>query len=137
MKKQILIIGTMFIGSFIVLSMTLLNSNLQDPWEVPAKYEKMENPYANATDDERIGRILYTKHCKSCHGSKGIGDGKKAESLDTEVGDFTDASFKDQTDGSLYYKTFFGRDEMPSFKKKIPDAEDQWLIINYLRTLGE
>jgi len=24
---------------------------------------------------------------------------------------------------------------MPAFEKKIPDAEDRWLIVNYLRTL--
>jgi len=118
-----------------MLSMTLIKSNLQDPWEVPAKYEKMVNPYADAADDERIGRVLYSKHCKSCHGTKGKGDGTKAKSLDTPAGDFTDASFKNQTDGSLYYKTFIGRDDMPSFKKKIADEEEQWLVINYIKGL--
>lgn len=134
MKKQIIFIGTLLIGSIALLSMTNKESNIQnEPWEVPAKYEKMENPYAKATDDERIGKLLFTKHCKSCHGTKGKGDGKKAETLDTEVGDFTEAAFKNQSDGALYYKTFFGRDDMPSFKKKITDKEDQWLIINYIK----
>jgi len=85
----------------------------------------MENPYAKATDDENIGRILYSKHCKSCHGTKGKGDGNKAESIDTPVPDLTEASFKKQTDGDLYYKTFTGRDDMPSFQKKISSEEDQ------------
>lgn len=134
MKKQIIFIGTLLLGSITLISMTNKKSNLQnDPWEVPAKYEKMENPYAKATDDERIGKLLFTKHCKSCHGTKGKGDGKKAETLDTEVGDFTESSFKNQTDGALYYKTFFGRDDMPSFKKKITDEEEKWLIINYIK----
>lgn len=137
MKKQNFIIGMMFIGSFALISMTFLKTNIQDPWEVPAKYQKMENPYASAADDDNIGRIMYTKHCKSCHGTKGKGDGKKAASLDTPAGDFTDGSFKNQTDGSLYYKTFVGRDDMPSFKKKIVDKEDQWLLINYIRLLSE
>lgn len=135
MKKQLLLIGTLLFGSFIMLSMTIIKSNLQDPWEVPAKYQKMVNPYADAADDEKIGRILYSKHCKSCHGTKGKGDGTKAKSLDTPAGDFTDASFKNQTDGSLYYKTFIGRDDMPSFKKKIADEEEQWLVINYIKGL--
>lgn len=135
MKKRIFIIGAILIGSFALLSMTILQSNQQETWEVPAKYKKIKNPYANAVDDENIGRILYNKHCKSCHGSKGKGDGKKAESVDTPIGDFTNDSFKNQTDGALYYKTFFGRDDMPSFKKKIKDEEDQWLIVNYIRTL--
>ena len=135
MKKHLLLIGTLLVGSFVMLSMTIIKSNQQDPWEVPAKYQKMENPYASATDDEKIGRILYSKHCKSCHGTKGKGDGTKAKSLDTPVGDFTDASFKNQSDGSLYYKTFIGRDDMPSFKKKIADEEEQWMVINYIKGL--
>jgi mono/diheme cytochrome c family protein len=117
--------------------MTFKKASKQEPWKVPVKYEKMKNPYSKAADTEKIGRILYAKHCKSCHGSKGKGDGKKAASLDTPVGDFSSPSFKNQTDGSLYYKTFFGRDEMPSFKKKIVDEEEKWLIVNYMRTLGE
>lgn len=135
MKIYIFITSAILIGSFTLLSMTILKSNLQDPWKVPAKYQKMENPFANTADDDNIGRILYSKHCKSCHGSKGKGDGKKAGSVDTPIGDFTEASFKNQTDGSLYYKTFIGRDDMPSFQKKIKDEENQWLIINYIRTL--
>ena len=133
MKKQLLFISIIAIGSFMLLSMTSNNILRNDPWTVPAKYKKMKNPYLNTADKEKIGRIMYAKHCKSCHGTKGKGDGKKAASLDTSTGDFTDASFKDQTDGSLYYKTFFGRDDMPSFKKKIADNEDQWLLINYVK----
>jgi mono/diheme cytochrome c family protein len=137
MKKQILIISTIVLGSFVLLSMTVNELDTQDPWEVPAKYQKMKNPYLDAADEGKIGRILYSKHCKSCHGTKGLGDGKKADSVDTPIGDFTDESFKDQTDGSLYYKTFFGRDDMPSFNKKITDEEDKWLIVNYIRTLAK
>ena len=137
MKKQILIISTIVLGSFVLLSMTVNKLATQDPWDVPAKYQKMENPYADSADEEKIGKILYAKHCKSCHGTKGKGDGKKADSVDTEIGDFTDGSFKDQSDGSLYYKTFIGRDDMPSFKKKITDEEEKWLIINYIRTLSQ
>jgi mono/diheme cytochrome c family protein len=40
-----------------------------------------------------------------------------------------------QSDGSLFYKISEGREDMPSFKKKIPDEEDIWSIVNYLRTL--
>ena len=137
MKKQFLIISTIVLGSFVLLSMTVNELDTQDPWEAPAKYQKMKNPYLNAADEDKIGRILYSKHCKSCHGSKGLGDGTKAEDIDTPIGDFTDASFKSQTDGSLYYKTFFGRDDMPGFNKKITDEEEKWLLVNYVRSLGK
>ena len=137
MKKQFLIISTIVLGSFVLLSMTVNELDTQDPWEAPAKYQKMKNPYLDDADAGKIGRILYSKHCKSCHGSKGLGDGTKAEDIDTPIGDFTDASFKSQTDGSLYYKTFFGRDDMPGFNKKITDEEEKWLLVNYVRSLGK
>jgi len=132
MKKQLLIISVIFIGSFTLMSL-ISNELLQEPWEVPAKYKKMKNPYLNISDDENIGRLLYSKHCKSCHGTKGKGDGKKAGSLDTKTPDFTNDGFKKQTDGALYYKTYIGRDDMPGFNKKIADKEEQWLVINYIK----
>lgn len=134
MKKQLLIISAIFIGSFTLMSL-VTNDFSQEPWEVPTKYKKMKNPYLDASDNENIGRLLYSKHCKSCHGKKGKGDGKKAASIDTKMPDFTTDSFEKQTDGSLYYKTYIGRDDMPSFKKKIPDEEEQWLVINYIKNL--
>ena len=79
--------------------------------------------------------MLYNKHCKSCHGSLGLGDGPKAKQLETHCGDFSTDEFQSQTDGELYYKSFIGRDEMPNFEKKITDEEDRWSVINFLRTL--
>jgi len=137
MKKQFLIISTIVLGSFVLLSMTVNELDIQDPWEAPAKYQKMKNPYLDDADAGKIGRILYSKHCKSCHGTKGLGDGTKAEDIDTPIGDFTDASFMEQTDGSLYYKTFFGRDDMPGFNKKITEEEEKWLLVNYVRSLAK
>ena len=105
------------------------------PWDIPAKYQKMENPYAGDKSLLKIGKMLYSKHCKSCHGSKGLGDGSKAAQLDTHPGDFTSPEFKEQKDGVLYYKSIVGRDEMPNFEKKIPDEEDQWAVIMYVKSL--
>jgi hypothetical protein len=64
-----------------------------------------------------------------------LGDGSKAAQLKTDPGDFSAASFQSQSDGALFYKTSEGRDDMPSFKKKIPDADERWSIINFIRTL--
>lgn len=135
MKNRLLNTGLLLLSGMMLLSMAFVKKDFQDNWEVPAKYEKMENPYANAEDAEQVGKMLYAKHCKSCHGTKGHGDGTKASSLDTEVPDFATDSFKNQSDGSLYYKTIFGRDDMPSFEKKIVDEEERWLVVNYMRSL--
>ncbi|HEV2354025.1 MAG TPA: c-type cytochrome, partial [Puia sp.] len=71
----------------------------------------------------------------SCHGAKGLGDGSKASQLKTEPGDFSTAEVQSQSDGSMFYKISEGRDDMPSFKKKIPDEEDIWNLIDFVRTL--
>ncbi len=105
------------------------------PWEIPSKYEKMENPYAGDADLIKIGKMQYAKHCKSCHGNAGLGDGPKAKQLGTFPGDFSSEAFQSTSDGALYYKSFVGRDEMPNYEKKITEEEDRWAIINYLRTL--
>ena len=96
----------------------------------------MKNPI-DAGTDKAIGKSLYSKHCKSCHGKEGYGDGPKAEEQDGDLGDFSTAEFQAQSDGSLFYKTTFGRDDMPEYMKKMPDDEDRWLIVNYMRTLEE
>lgn len=104
-------------------------------WEIPEKYKKMVNPYKGNKRDLKLGKMLYSKYCKSCHGSKGLGDGSKALQLKTLPGNFSTAEFQAYTDGELYYMTAVGRDEMKGYSKKIPDEENIWAIISYLRTL--
>lgn len=81
------------------------------------------------------GKDLWAKQCKSCHGSKGLGDGPKGAMLKTNPGDFTSAAFQSQTDGELYYKTTFGNGEMPAYEKKVPSEADRWALVAYMRTL--
>jgi mono/diheme cytochrome c family protein len=128
--KNLTIIGVL---AFTLFSFT---SFMQEEWKVPEKYEKMKNP-TNPEEDINIGKSLYSKHCKSCHGKEGYGDGPKADEVKGELGDFSSEEFQAQSDGALYYKTTVGRDDMPEFIKKIPEDEDRWLIINYMRTLAE
>ena len=105
-------------------------------WEIPAKYKTMKNPTDPAIDLS-IGKSLYAKHCKSCHGKEGYGDGPKAEEQNGDLGDFSSEEFQAQSDGALFYKTSFGKDDMPEYVKKMPEDEDRWLIVNYMRTLAE
>jgi mono/diheme cytochrome c family protein len=131
MKKVTLIL----FSCSIVLLMSFITSNQPKPWPVPDKDSKMANPVKSDAASIAAGKALYNQHCKSCHGTKGKGDGTKAATLDTECGDFTKASFQSQSDGAIFYKTAEGRKDMPSYKKKIPEANDMWAVVNYLRTL--
>jgi mono/diheme cytochrome c family protein len=128
-------IGTLILLAFVFMAFAFPQDQQKGaPWEIPSKYEKMENPYAGE-DLIKIGKMQYSKHCKSCHGSKGLGDGPKAKQLETFPGDFSSEEFQAGSDGALYYKSFVGRDEMPNYEKKIVDDEDRWAIIMYIRTL--
>lgn len=109
---------------------------VQDEWIVPGEYVNMENP-TDPSVDRAIGKSLYAKHCQSCHGKEGYGDGPKADQQEGDLGDFSTAEFQAQTDGELFYKTSFGRLDMPEYTKKMPDDEDRWLLVNHMRKLGE
>ncbi|HVZ57470.1 MAG TPA: c-type cytochrome [Chitinophagaceae bacterium] len=107
----------------------------QEPWPVPDKYVKMANPVKSDATSIAAGKELWAKHCQSCHGKTGKGDGPKAAQLKTQPADFNKPDFTNQTDGAIFYKTSEGRKDMPSFKKKIDDPDDIWSIVNYIRSM--
>ena len=133
MKKKITLVA---LSMFAVILFAFVPKNTwQNPWKVPDAAKNKTNPLKGDAASVAVGKTLYTTHCKSCHGAKGKGDGPKSAQLDTESGDFSKATFQAQTDGALFYKTSEGRKDMPSFKKKLPEADDIWAVVNYMRTL--
>jgi len=137
MKIKLLITIAFLIVGFVVFRSITGYSPIADkkPWPVPDKDKNMVNPVKAEAASIAEGKTLWAKHCQSCHGKSGMGDGSKAAQLKTEPGDFSKPVTQSQTDGSLFYKSTQGRDDMPTFKKKIPDADDMWNIVNYIRTL--
>jgi len=132
MKKYI---SLLFASLFLFALMSFVSRSQNDPWPVPDKYKNMPNPVKSDATSLATGKALFNQHCKSCHGTKGKGDGPKAAQLNTECEDFTKPATQSETDGALFYKTSEGRKDMPSFKKKIADQNDIWAVVNYLRTL--
>ena len=129
----------LFISSFVALMcVALINLNVSaqaqpKPWDVPANFKAMKNPIARGDASDNAGKVLYVKHCASCHGKTGLGDGVKARALKDPVGDLSEASYQNQTDGEHFYKTKFGRGEMPKYEGKLSD-DDIWNTVNYMRT---
>ena len=132
-KNKTLAILIMLFLSVTVISTTLTFQEAAKPWEVPSKFKSMKNPNTADAESLKIGKMQYSKNCASCHGKTGLGDGSKARGLETFPGDFTSDAYMNQTDGEHFYKSKFGRDEMPKFENKIPD-EDIWDIVNYINT---
>ena len=103
----------------VVVQIPKVTTNISD-WKIPVKYQTMKNP-TDASDKENlaIGKNLYAKHCKACHGNEGYGDGTKAADQKGDLGDFSTDDTQSQSDGALFYKISFGRDDMPNFDKKL------------------
>ncbi|WP_456376878.1 c-type cytochrome, partial [Lutibacter sp.] len=122
--KYLIIIG---IVSFSLYS---FNKILQEEWDIPERYVKMKNPTYVNKENLAIGKALYSKHCKSCHGKTGVGDGPKGQEFDSDIGDFSSKEFQAESEGTIFYKSYIGRDDMPNYEKKIPDPIDMWYIVN-------
>jgi mono/diheme cytochrome c family protein len=133
MKRKSILTAAIIAVSIIGFAFTTAQQT--KPWPVPDKNAKMANPVKADAESISAGKALWNLHCSSCHGKKGLGDGSKAAQLKTQPQDMTLASFQSQSDGSIFYKTSEGRDDMPSFKKKISDPDDIWNLVNFVRTL--
>ena len=133
MKTNAIIV--VLITGLIAASFTFKMNDQPKPWPVPAADKAKKNPVASNAESIKAGKELWSTYCKSCHGSKGLGDGSKAAQLKTEPGDFSLPSFQSQTDGEMFYRLSVGRNDMPASKKKIPDEEERWSLVNFMRTL--
>ncbi len=129
-KRFISLAAIMLAAILFVFANNVMAQKKPGPWQIPAKYKTMKGK-----GDVATGKELWAKHCKSCHGAKGLGDGPKAANLKTQTGDFSSAAFQAATDGEIYYKSIIGRDEMPSYEKKITDEADRWALVAFIRTL--
>ncbi|MCB0572907.1 MAG: cytochrome c [Phaeodactylibacter sp.] len=134
MKSRFIVVMAVLVVGFFYAN--TIHAQSKD-WVVPDKYKKMENPVKADKESIARGKSLWSLHCKSCHGKDGLGDGPKAANLDTPAGDFTTAAFQKQTDGALFYKSWIGKGDMPNYEKKIPEKEDVWHLVNFIRSLDD
>jgi mono/diheme cytochrome c family protein len=126
---------TIFISGLFLLATGFKATQQPKPWPVPDKAAQTPNPVKSSGESIAAGKALWIQHCSSCHGKSGVGDGTKAAQLKTQPEDLTTAASQAQSDGSLYYKVSEGRTDMPGFKKKLPEAEDIWDLVVYMRSL--
>lgn len=136
MNKTLLILFLFGLFATVTMSFSLYqDQKIGDPWTIPAEYKAKKNPHAGDESLVRLARAAYGRHCRSCHGNTGLGDGPMARNQKTFSGDFSKAEFhKKYTDGEIYFMSFIGRDEMPNFESLITDEEERWAIVNYIRS---
>ena len=92
------------------------------------------------------GHKLYAKHCETCHGAKGKGDGPLARLHAQRTArppyDLTLPEVQSfLTDGEIFWKVSVGYRKgekviMPAFANLVPAEEDRWRIVQFVRTLG-
>lgn len=136
MKRKFLLTTTLVFAGIAIFGI-ISAFQPKKPWVVPDKYDKMKNTVVSNDESLKNGKELWARNCQSCHGKSGHGDGSKAAQLKTEPGNFSIPDVQKQSDGSLFYKISEGREDMPSFKKKIPDQDDIWSLVDYIRTLNK
>lgn len=117
----------------LLMSMNSIQKGQQEPWVVPDEFKNMKNPVMANDSSMKAGKLIYNKNCASCHGKTGLGDGIIAGNIETFPGDFSGEDYQCQTDGEHFYKTKYGRGDMPKYENKIPDA-DIWNMVNYMRS---
>jgi len=137
MKKVQIVLASIIMGIFLTFSFSSnCHAQAAGGWNIPAKFKTAKNPVAANKESTAEGKDLYSKHCKSCHGKDGLGDGPKAATLDASCGDFSTKKFQSLTDGEIFFQITEGKGKMPSFKKNVPEDNARWSIVNYLRILA-
>jgi len=101
-----------------------------------AEAAKLRNPLASTPEMIEKGRALYRRHCASCHGAGGKGDGGLALS-GGEPSDLTDDAWDTgSTDGEIFVAIRDGLSaDMLPYKEKLKEPEI-WQVVVFLRSIG-
>lgn len=111
-------------------------------WTAPESAKARVNPVESSPAVLLRGHALYQKHCASCHGDKGKGDGPAERFSDDPATDLTDRAVQDRlTDGEILWKVSTGRRQggdvvMPGIARKVPSEEDRWKLVRFVRSLA-
>jgi mono/diheme cytochrome c family protein len=99
---------------------------------------KLTNPVKADATSIAAGKALYEKHCASCHGDTGKGDGKMGEQMNPKPSDLTGVEWKHgSTDGEIFTVIRDGVQGtgMKAFGRKLTPHEI-WDLVNCLHSLG-
>lgn len=78
------------------------------------------------------GRQLFQRHCISCHGTLGKGDGPVGLKFQPKPMDLSLSIVRNQPDGRIYYTITRGSVFMPPYGYAIR-SDERWHLINYIK----
>jgi mono/diheme cytochrome c family protein len=98
---------------------------------------KLRNPYSGNMSPEvlELGRAKYDIYCAVCHGYEGKGDGPVAPKMALKPPSLVAGRTPGLNDGGIYHIITDGQGVMSSYAYQMPNDNDRWAIVNYVRSL--
>jgi hypothetical protein len=120
----------------------------EDPYEIPEVARNRRNPILRTDLSLRGAQTLWKKHCETCHGVTGRGDGPNARLHEQRKGhaprNLTNPKVQENlTDGEIFWRISKGLIEegnnviMPKYEQKLPSETERWQLVLYVRELGQ
>lgn len=98
--------------------------------------QKLKNPIPSDESSITEGRKVYVRHCASCHGPSGKGDGSMALAGGTPSNLVDEAWDHGSTDGEIFVVIRDGTSsDMEAYKDRLTEKQI-WQLVNYIRTLS-
>jgi mono/diheme cytochrome c family protein len=111
-----------------VLMMLVLPVQGQE-WLVPEEEAATSNPSEYTLENVKLGKAIYTKNCKSCHGDPGKNN---PLALVPSPVDIASEKMQINSEGALFYKITTGLGVMPAFTSTLSE-NDRWLLVNFIQ----
>ena len=103
-------------------------------------YAGASNPLAETQAEIQQGRLLYERHCATCHGESGRGDGPAGKQLRPRPANIARfAKMPMASDGYLLWTISEGGEPVGSAMPPMKDvlsSEEIWKVIAYLREMS-
>jgi hypothetical protein len=119
----------------------------EDPYEIPEIARNRRNPVLRTDLSLRGAQTLWKKHCETCHGATGRGDGPNARLHEQRKGhaprNLTNPKVQENlTDGEIFWRISKGIIEddkviMPKYEEKIASETERWQLVLFVRELGQ
>ena len=119
---------------------------VDDPYEIPDAARDRRNPVVRSDDTLRHAQVLWQKHCLTCHGAQGRGDGPNARLHERRKGhaprNLSDPKVQENlTDGEILWRISKGIIEedkiiMPAYEQKVPLEMQRWQLVMLVREFG-
>ena len=116
---------TVFASALMMLALPLRGQE----WVVPEAEAALSNPMEYSLEHVKLGKAIYTKNCKSCHGDPGKNNPLTLVPMPV---DMASEKMQANSEGGLFYKITTGKGLMPPFESTISE-NDRWILVNFIQ----